>query len=71
MRKKFNRVAVASSDNYSSSRKAHYNYLVEQHNNNSVALIAISSRVTEADELHQFDLFIQRQITSFKERRIS
>lgn len=70
MRKKFNRVAVASSDNYSSSRRAHYNYLVEQHNNNSVALIAISS-VTEANELQQFDLYIQKQIASFKERRIS
>ena len=69
MRKRLNRVAVASSNNYSSSRKAHINYLTEQHNNNSVALVAIASRPVIVDDLHQFELHIQQEIKSFRERR--
>jgi len=69
MRKRLNRVAIASSDNYSSSRKAHINYLTEQHNNNSVALVAIASRPVIVDDLHQFELHIQQEIKSFRERR--
>lgn len=67
MRKRLNRVAVASSSNYSSSRRAHIDYLTEQHNNNSVALMAIASR--PINELQQFELHIRQQIAAFKERR--
>lgn len=69
MRRRLNRVAVASSSNYSSSRRAHINYLKEQHNNNSVALMAITTRPVVIDELKQFELHIQQEIQSFRERR--
>lgn len=69
MRKRINRVAVASSSNYSSSRRAHIDYLKEQHNNNSVALMAISSTPVVIDDLQQFELHIQQEIQSFRERR--
>lgn len=69
MRKRLNRVAIASSDNYSSSKRAHINYLTEQHNNNSVALMAITSKPKVIDDLHQFELHIQQEIKSFRERR--
>lgn len=69
MRRRLNRVAVASSDNYSSSRRAHIDYLTEQHNNNSVALMAISSTHAVIDDLQQFELHIQQEIKSFRERR--
>lgn len=67
MRKRINRAAVASSNNYLCSKKAHINYLIEQHNNNSVALMAIASR--PINELQQFELHIRQQIAAFKERR--
>ena len=69
MRKRLNRVAVASSSNYSSSRRAHIDYLTEQHNNNSVALLAITSKPRAIDDLQQFELHIQQEIQSFRERR--
>lgn len=69
MRNRINRVAVASSDNYSSSRRAHIDYLKEQHNNNNVALMAITTEPVIVDELHQFELHIQQEIKSFRERR--
>lgn len=69
MRKRLNRVAIASSSNYSSSRRAHINYLTEQHNNNNVALMAISSTPVVIDNLQQFELHIQQEIKSFKERK--
>lgn len=67
MRKRINRVAIASSSNYSSSKKVHIDYLIEQHNNNSVALMAIASR--PINELQQFESHIRQQIAAFKERR--
>lgn len=69
MRKRFNRVAVASSSSYSSSKRAYIDYLTEQHNNNSVALMAISSR--PINDLQQFELHIQQQIAAFRERKVS
>ena len=69
MRKRLNRVAVASSDNYSSSRRAHIDYLTEQHNNNSVTLMAISSTPVVIDDLQQFELHIQQEIKSSRERK--
>lgn len=69
MRKRLNRVAVASSSNYPSSRRAHIDYLTEQHNNNSVALMAISSAPVVINDLQQFELHIKQEIQSFRERR--
>ena len=69
MRKRLNRVAVASSRNYSSSRRAHINYLTEQHNKNSVALLAIASKPKVINDLQQFELHIQQEIQTFRERR--
>lgn len=69
MKKRLNRVAVASSSNYSSSRRAHINYLTEQHNKNSVALLAIASKPRVIDDLQQFEINLQKEIKSFRERR--
>lgn len=69
MRKRLNRVAVASSSNYSSLRRAHINYLTEQHNKNSVALLAIASKPRVIDDLQQFEINLQKEIKSFRERR--
>lgn len=70
MRKRLNRVAVASSSNYSSSRRAHIDYLKEQHNNNSVALIAIASKPVVINELQQFEIGVQKQINKYREGKI-
>lgn len=67
MRKKFNRVAIASSSNYSSSRKAHIAYLEEQHITNSPVLLAIASR--PVSKLTQFELGVAKQIAAYKERK--
>lgn len=69
MRRRLNRVVAATSNSYSSSRRAHIDYLKEQHNNNSVALMAITSKPKVIDDLHQFELHIQQEIKSFRERR--
>lgn len=69
MRKRLNRVAVASSSNYSSSRRAHINYLTEQHNKNSVVLLAIASKPRVIDDLQQFEINLQKEIKSFRERK--
>ena len=42
MRKRFNRIAVASSENYSASRRAHYNMLKENHEKYSEFYITIN-----------------------------
>lgn len=69
MRKRFNRVAVASSSCYSSSKKAHVAYLEEQHTINSTALLAIASRPVEVNELHIFESNLVAQIAAYKERK--
>lgn len=67
MRKRFNRVAVASSNCYSSSKKAHVAYLEEQHNNNSVALLAIANKPVVINELKKFESNLVAQIAAYKE----
>lgn len=67
MKKRFNRVAVASSSCYSSSKKAHVAYLKEQHNINSTALLAIASRPVVVNELSKFESNIAAQIAAYKE----
>lgn len=69
MRKKFNRVAVASSSCYLSSKKAHIAYLEEQHKINSTALLAIASRPVEVNELHIFESNLRQQIAAYKKRK--
>lgn len=69
MRKRLNRVAIAGSSNCSSSRRAYIDYLKGQHDNNSVALMAITSKPKVIDDLHQSELHIQQEIKSFRERR--
>ena len=69
MEKRLNRVTVASSSNYSSTRRAHIDYLTEQYNNNSVTLLAITSKPRIIDDLQQFEINLQKEIKSFRERR--
>lgn len=66
MRKRINRVVIASSDNYLSSKRAHTEYLKEQHRFNRVILMSIAER--PVDELKRFELGVKQQISAYKER---
>ena len=46
MRKRINRACIASSENYSSSKKAHKAMLKENHDNNSKLFLMISTSPT-------------------------
>lgn len=45
MRKRFNAVAICSSDNYEASRKAHYNMLQRNHEDNKEFFEEVQRRV--------------------------
>lgn len=51
MRKRFNRNAICSSENYRASKKAHIALLEEKHNSfdNAIALIAHSEQVEDIE----------------------
>ena len=42
-RKRINRACIASSSNYAESKKAHREYIIEEHNKNNVILMSIPS----------------------------
>lgn len=54
MRNRINRVAIASSNSYSLSKKAHINMLKENHESNAALFMSIAGK--ELDELTQFEL---------------
>lgn len=68
MRKRFNRVAVASSDSYSLSRKAHMEHLRQNHEDNKLFFTSILETVT-VDPLVSFEEGLKQQIAIFRERR--
>lgn len=70
MRKRINRACIASSENYSSSKKAHKAMLKENHDNNSKLFLMISTSVTpKLSPLEEFELRLKNQIEQFKTKR--
>ena len=71
MRKKINRACIASSENYSSSKKAHKAMLKENHDNNSRLFFMINTptTTTKLSSLEEFELGLINQIKQFKTKR--
>lgn len=69
MRNRINRVAIASSNSYSLSKKAHISMLKENHESNAALFMSIAGK--ELDELTQFELGVQRQIAKYREEKAS
>ena len=77
MRKRINRACIASSENYSSSKKAHKAMLKENHDNNSKLFLMINTSTTPKlspleenhDNNREFELRLKSQIKQFKARR--
>lgn len=68
MRKRINRVCIASSSNYTQSKKAHVAMLKENHNNNSTLFLMINTTSTPKPltDLERFELGLKKQIEQFK-----
>lgn len=68
MRKRINRVCIASSSNYTQSKKAHRAMLEENHNNNSTLFLMINTTSTPKPltDLERFESGLKRQIEQFK-----
>lgn len=73
MRKRINRVCVASSSNYTQSRKAHKAMLEENHVNNSALFLVISTTLTPKtlSPLERFEAGLIKQLEEFKLNRIT
>ena len=69
MRNRINRVAIASSNSYSLSKRAHINMLKENHESNAALFMSIAGK--ELDELTQSELGVQKQIAKYKEEKAS
>lgn len=71
MRKRINRLAIASSDNYSNSKKAHRAMLVENHENNSSLFLMVNSSIEtpKINDLEEFETNLRRQIELFKSKK--
>lgn len=71
MRKRINRLAIASSDNYSSSKKAHRAMLVENHESNSSLFLMVNTNIEtpKINDLEEFELNLKRQIELFKSKK--
>ena len=72
MRKRINRACIASSENYSSSKKAHKAMLKENHDNNSKLFLMISttSIPKTLSPLERFEEGLKRQLEEFKLNRV-
>lgn len=71
MRKRINRACIASSENYSSLKKAHKAMLKENHDNNSKLFLMISTSTTpKLSPLEEFELGLKNQIEQFKASRV-
>lgn len=72
MRKRINRACIASSENYSSSKKAHKAMLKENHDNNSKLFLMISTTSTSKtlSPLERFEEGLKRQLEEFKLNRV-
>lgn len=66
-----NRACIASSENYSSSKKAHKAMLKENHDNNSRLFLMISASTTpKLSPLEEFELGLRNQIEQFRAGRV-
>lgn len=72
MRKRINRACIASSENYSSSKKAHKAMLKENHDNNSKLFLMIStaSIPKTLSPLERFEEGLIRKLEEFKLNRV-
>ena len=68
MRKRINRVCIASSSNYTQSKKAHKAMLEENHVNNSTLFLMINTTSTPKPltDLERFESGLKKQIEQFK-----
>lgn len=73
MRKRINRVCIASSNNYTQSRKTHRVMLEENHVNNNALFLVISTTLTPKtlSPLERFEAGLIKQLEEFKLNRIT
>lgn len=71
MRKRINRVCIASSSNYTQSKKAHAAMLKENHNNNSTLFLMINTTSTPKtlSPLERFEEGLIKQLKEFRLNR--
>ena len=66
-RKRINRACIASSSNYAESKKAHREYIREEHNKNNVILMSIPSvLVKPKTDIEIFEENLKKQIELFR-----
>lgn len=69
-RKRINRACIASSSNYAESKKAHREYIIEEHNKNNVILMSIPSvLVKPKTDIEIFEENLKKQIELFKRNK--
>ena len=72
MRKRINRACIASSENYSSSKKAHKAMLKENHENNNKLFFIINTTSTPKtlSPIERFEEGLIKQLEEFKLNRV-
>lgn len=69
-RKRINRACIASSSNYAESKKAHKEYIREEHNKNNVILMSIPSvLVKPKTDIEIFEENLKKQIELFRRNK--
>lgn len=69
-RKRINRACIASSNNYTESKKAHREYIREEHNKNNVILMSIPSvLVKPKTDIEIFEENLKKQIELFRRNK--
>lgn len=69
-RKRINRACVASSSNYAESKKAHREYIREEHNKNNIILMSIpSALVKPKTDIEIFEENLKKQIELFRRNK--
>lgn len=69
-RKRINRACITSSSNYDESKKAHKEYIREEHNKNNVILMSIPSvTVKPKTDIEIFENNLKKQIELFRRNK--
>lgn len=69
-RKRINRACIASSSNYDESKKAHREYIIEEHNKNNVILMSIPSVLVKPKTgIEIFEENLKKQIELFRRNK--
>lgn len=69
-RKRINRACIASSSNYAESKKAHKEYIREEHNKNNVILMSIPSVIVKPKtDIEIFEENLKKQIELFRRNK--